>query len=106
LERERLVGIVEIDVEKIAEPTDGENGSAVGECVECVAHAATTTNAQSAEPGRQHRLGHRSEVVERGDAVVVDPLVCAYRDAGRNVSNRAGDRRNHDVVQSGYGLVT
>lgn len=65
-------------------------GSAVGHGAQGCADLLATTNAQTAEPPREHRLRNCSEVVEGGDAVVVDPLVRSYGDARGDGADRVG----------------
>jgi hypothetical protein len=74
-------------------------GSAVGHGVERIADLSSPTAAELPEPRREHRLGDRREVVERSDAVVVDALIGPDANAGWDVSQRARQRCNDDVVE-------
>ena len=51
----------------------------------------------------RHRDG--KTLIERGDAVVVDPFFGTHRNAGRDVADGRCHRRDHDVVDDGDDVI-
>ena len=77
----------------------GSRASAVGHSVEGRTDLLTTADTELAEPPPEDGLRHYDEVVEGGDAVVVDPFVDSDGDAGWDRPDCAGHGSDDDVVE-------
>lgn len=71
---------------------------AIGHGVEGGADLLASGDTEPAEPPREHGFRYCSEVVEGGDAVVVDSLIDSDGDAGDR-SDGAGHGSDDDVVE-------
>ena len=71
------------------------SGSAVGHGVEGRADLLAAADTELAESSCEYGFRHGSEIVEGGDAVVIDSFVDADRDAGRDGPDAGRCRAAH-----------
>lgn len=81
------------------------SGSAISEGGQSRADQLATRCPEGAESGCEQSFWNGRHIVKGSDTVVVDPLVGANGNAGRNASDRACDGCDHDVVEDRYGFI-